>query len=464
MIEIIDAAYCKVTDRSLYEAVREILSYKSEYWTEGRFHKERHVSTASFFDRKTGEFPKGFLRRVLEELERKKLIDPTADWLRELETPQYFFEEPRLRDITLRSDQYEMLQGLSNLHRGYFKAPTGSGKTILALAIRSMMPDSKTLILTHTIDLLTQTVQEFRRFGANTYEVGGGRKEIPDLQRGDVVVAMVQTFINLPDIIDYKDTFDIVIIDECHHVTDTTGRHANILKVIGSKLRVGLTATVPKDPKKLMALEGFIGPMLGEFTVKEAIEKGVISKPEIEWISVPQQDDLLDITKYRKLYEKAIVTGRTRNRLVIEAAIRHIDQDRSVLIVVKEVEHGKILRQLAEALGLQARFISGDTSSKIRADLKQALEEKQVYCVIATIWKEGVNIKSLDVVINAAGGMSEIATLQSIGRALRVTETKKKITIIDFVDAYRYLNHHAIMRLRTYVENEWAMHGTATQK
>ena len=115
-------------------------------------------------------------------------------------------------------------------------------------------------------------------------------------------------------------------------------------------------------------------------------------------------------------------------------------------------------------MGLQARFISGDTSSKIRADLKQALEEKQVYCVIATIWKEGVNIKSLDVVINAAGGMSEIATLQSIGRALRVTETKKKITIIDFVDAYRYLNHHAIMRLRTYVENEWAMHGTATQK
>jgi superfamily II DNA or RNA helicase len=64
-----------------------------------------------------------------------------------------------------------------------------------------------------------------------------------------------------------------------------------------------------------------------------------------------------------------------------------------------------------------------------------------------------VNIPSLDCVIFASGGKSDIATLQGIGRGLRTTDEKKTFVIVDFLDPYRFLAQHTIQRLRIYVEN-----------
>jgi len=141
-------------------------------------------------------------------------------------------------------------------------------------------------------------------------------------------------------------------------------------------------------------------------------------------------------------------------------AIKETSQGKSVLILVKEVEHAKKLLEMADILGLEINFVWSETNKDERMKLKQALESKEKKCIIAsTVWKEGVNIRSLDCVINAAGGKSEIATLQGIGRGLRATTTKNKVIIKDFIDTYKYLDHHTMMRLQVYVENKWEMRG-----
>jgi superfamily II DNA or RNA helicase len=85
--------------------------------------------------------------------------------------------------------------------------------------------------------------------------------------------------------------------------------------------------------------------------------------------------------------------------------------------------------------------------------VKEALQAKEIKCVIATtVWREGINIPSLGCIINACGGKSEIVTLQAIGRGLRTSEGKDRILVVDFLDPYKYLAQHAIMRIQTYVE------------
>jgi len=59
-------------------------------------------------------------------------------------------------------------------------------------------------------------------------------------------------------------------------------------------------------------------------------------------------------------------------------------------------------------------------------------------------------------VINAAGGKSEIMTLQAIGRGLRRTDTKDQVIIVDFFDSSNYyLLGHFGERISIYSENDW---------
>ncbi|MBU0959833.1 MAG: hypothetical protein KKB31_07840 [Nanoarchaeota archaeon] len=103
------------------------------------------------------------------------------------------------------------------------------------------------------------------------------------------------------------------------------------------------------------------------------------------------------------------------------------------------------------------RFIQGKTTSDERNLVKEALKSKKTSCVIATtIWCEGIDIPSLDCVINAAGGKSEIRTLQVIGRGLRKTDTKDTVIIVDIFDPHsHHLIRHFGERLDLYFKNNW---------
>ena len=75
---------------------------------------------------------------------------------------------------------------------------------------------------------------------------------------------------------------------------------------------------------------------------------------------------------------------------------------------------------------------------------------------MCTIWKEGSNIPELDVVINASGGKSEMATIQIIGRGRRKTKTKSALIVYDFFDpSSRFLIEHFGFRVSLYTEMGW---------
>jgi superfamily II DNA or RNA helicase len=114
------------------------------------------------------------------------------------------------------------------------------------------------------------------------------------------------------------------------------------------------------------------------------------------------------------------------------------------------------LKDLLERSKVKVSFVHGTTEGKTRQQVKEALIKKKTKVVISTaVWREGIDIPSLDCVVNACGGKSEIMTIQAIGRGLRKTDEKGEVEIIDFLDPYRYLAEHAIQRMNVYYREQW---------
>ena len=197
-----------------------------------------------------------------------------------------------------------------------------------------------------------------------------------------------------------------------------------------------------------------MGRLIGKYKVEDAVEDEILAVPKVKLVPVPYVDP--DSFTYKEIYERCIVHNLSRNSLIVEQVQENIKEDRTSLVVVTEIAHGREIRDVAKDKGVEIIFIQGKTSDDIRETIKELLENRTIKAVITTnIWREGVNIRSLDSIILAFGGKSNIATLQTMGRSLRRTSTKKEALLIDFLDTQKYLSQHAIERITTYVKQGW---------
>jgi superfamily II DNA or RNA helicase len=73
-----------------------------------------------------------------------------------------------------------------------------------------------------------------------------------------------------------------------------------------------------------------------------------------------------------------------------------------------------------------------------------------VSVAISKIFSTGVNIKNLHYIVFAGGGKSKIKTLQSIGRGLRLHESKNTLYILDIADQLHYGMQHQFKRIEFY--------------
>lgn len=458
-IEIIDAV-TSVVPRSQVKLIAPALAYEKSYWRQGPRHKEEVKYTEYFFlhkGRDSFAFLTGHLRLVLRYCRRNNItVNFSGD--RPSKGIEQYMTEPNLDGITLRPDQIELVNKALAGKRGVIKAPTRTGKTIIQYAIVSAFERLNTLFLADTKDLVDQLADEGERFGFNVVRCYGGNKNFEWAEHDQVVVMTRQTCSNLLKGGDFFPTpyFDIIIVDEAHHVSSPNGQYADILSQIDAPVRFGFTATLPDRTESKLSLEGYIGPMIGELTIEEAIEKGLLVKPKMLILKAPKVKIAIG-TKYDDAYRRGVVENNERNRLIALTAHEYIKRGSSVLILVSKIQHGNNILVACREISMPAYFVRGETESDERKRIKEYLIKKKYMCVIATtIWKEGVNIPTLNVCINAAGGKSEITTLQSVGRSLTKVEGKKHATIVDFFDqSHHYLISHFGERIILYMDQGW---------
>lgn len=451
-IEILDPCDCRV-DSALAAIIRPCLSHPAVFYKQGPYRKIRTEYQKSVMTKGSEcyYFQTGLLNRVLDYCKKKNV---KVDIIGEIEKIPPA-KSPVLRDIVLRPEQLRLVSSAIEKQRGVLVAPTGIGKSLLGLAIVSAFPKSQLLWLCHTIDLMYQAADFARKHlpikESDIGFVGDGHNEIRHL-----TFSTRQSFIKA--VAEYGIDFDIIIVDEVHHLSSTSdSQYGEILRNMLAPIRIGLTATMPDKLESILAIEGLIGPIIDEVTIQEGQELAIMADIKIKFLKVPVDYRVKDLRKYNDVYEAGVVHNQSLNDLVAATAADHAEKGDSVLILVTRLDHGENILNACIKQSVKAFFAHGATEGEVRKEIKEALNEKKIHVVIATtIFSEGVNIPELNVLINAAGGKSEIRTLQSVGRGLRLTATKKLLTLYDILNlSHNYLISHVGERLAIYTEMGW---------
>lgn len=406
---------------------------------DGREHLLKRTKSGSYY------FPVGLLISAVEILQAEGM--KVNYFGGKVPTKKFYWD---WRGPTLWDHQRGTIEAATkrlNSARGVvLHLPTAAGKT--TCAIRLMVNYGvKTIILVRSKELATQWDAAIEKMTtAETVVWSEGEAE----KSGNIVIAMIQTIAskikNSMDrsIIDKLKEFEMLIVDECHHCP--AKETAMISNQIPAYLRIGLTATPRREDNAMLKMVGCIGEMINPVTASDLIEKGVLAKPEFKWIKLQQLKGYRG--RWQQEYKANVVLNEERNQKIKEIAEEEAGNGEQVYIHVTQVAHGKML---AGKIG-GAIFLCGSDAMSKREDVIEKFSKGEIKILVSTLLGEGVDIPSMSVFINAAGGKSEISTIQRVGRVLRSTKNKKSARVYDFVDSGYYLRRHAQDRLATYQE------------
>lgn len=158
-----------------------------------------------------------------------------------------------------------------------------------------------------------------------------------------------------------------------------------------------------------------------------------------------------------------LVTNEARNKFITNLSL---SLEGNTLLLFQYVEkHGKVLEQMIQekANDRKVFFVYGGVSGEERDTIRHIVERESNAIIIASYgtFSTGVNIKNLHSVVFASPSKSKIRNLQSIGRALRKSDTKTKATLYDISDDLTWKSKtnftlkHLMERVKIYDEEKF---------
>ena len=358
---------------------------------------------------------------------------------------------PRSYDsnINLYPYQETAVKRLISAKNGILVSPCGSGKTQMALETIARI-GGKTLWLTHTGELLTQSMERAKScfdLPSSCYgTITAGKVNIGTA----ITFATVQTMCNI-DLRQYAKEWDCVVVDECHKAIGSPTKIMQFYKVLSNlsaRYKIGLTAT----PKRADGLERCMFALIGDivhtipkeevkkFTCPVRVEKRETGyKPDLDVIlagdgTIVYSDLIKDLTSDRKRNEKIAEDIK---------ALINSDETARILVLSDRVEHLSTLREMLSGYKVR-QLMALSNSKKAREERRQALVDLnngEINIVLATyaLAKEGLDVPKLDYVVFASPQKDDTTVTQAAGRVGRKAEGKEYGTVIDYVDDFGML-------------------------
>jgi len=247
------------------------------------------------------------------------------------------------------------------------------------------------------------------------------------------------------DIKDVIQSAKLIIADEsqywaaetCQIISDNS---------LSCKHKIAMSATPFRDRGDDILIHGCFGKTIVDINASYLIQRGYLVQPTIYFLPIKNKAKIKK-TSYANVYKEALVENPIRNELIAKMAIEMKDQGRNILILCKQIAHGKLLEELIE----DSVFLHGSHSGKKRKEhLDKMRTGEPNITVSSVIFDEGIDCKPLDSLILAGAGKSATRTLQRIGRILRPFPNKKDAVVVDFMDCCKYLKDHSKKRLNIY--------------
>lgn len=366
-------------------------------------------------------FPRGFANQAVL-LCREFLQETPKIYDERLLLP----EEQLVFTGSLRPYQDKAVVAAEKRSFGVLEAGTGSGKTVMALAIIAARKQP-TLIVVHTKELLYQwqaRVQEF--LGCLPGLVGDGHFDIQPIS-----VAIVNTA--RKRIHELAPSFGHLVVDECHRVP--AALFTDVVSSFPGHYLLGLSATAFRSDEGLTKLIYFyMGDRFHKVDQEELQATGAIIKPELIRCKTTFQ------YRYRGDYQpliSALTQDTKRNQQIIDDVVKVSRMENSgiQLLVSDRISHCQVFEKGLEVLGINVALLTGQTSAEQRARVVEDLRAGQVKVLVATLQLigEGFDCPGLSNLFLTTPITFEGRLLQVLGRIMRPAKGKQA-RVYDYVD------------------------------
>lgn len=323
---------------------------------------------------------------------------------------------------------------------GILKAATGSGKTEMGIALIKAFR-RRAIWLCHTADLLNQAVERAMKY--IDHDMIGTITEGKVNIGAGVTFATVQTVSRL-ELLQYRDYWDVVIVDECHRCcasASTFTMYEKVLNHLSARHKIGLSATVARADGLIKATFALIGNVAYE--VPDSAVAGRVMNVRIRPVETDAEitDECLNTDgtiNYVKLIEH-ITTDPERNNLIARKIIE--EKGHSCIILSDRLAQlQEIRRLLPYEMQEDSVYIDGKMQSKkAKAEREQALEDirngrKKYLFASVNLCKEGLDAPRLARLFLCSPVKFSAVVIQAVGRIRRTFEGKETPVVIDFVD------------------------------
>ena len=362
---------------------------------------------------------------------------------------------------TPREYQIEGVYDALRHNRRLLISPTASGKSLMIYSLSRYYEaqGKRILIVVPTTSLVEQMTKDFADYGWDSekycHRIYSGREKEDDRP---ITITTWQSIYKLSR--KWFEKYEVVIGDEAH-LFKSKSLVQIMTKLHTAKYRFGFTGTLDGTQTHKWVLEGLFGPSYKIIRTEELMEKGFLSKLDINCILLKHPPQKFETYEDEVQY---IIGHDKRNNFLSNLAL---DLKGNTLLLYSRVEtHGEILYEMINKKKEEKRkvfFVHGGVSANDREQVRTITETENNAIIVASYgtFSTGINIKRLHNVIFASPSKSRIRNLQSIGRVLRRGKDKVKAILFDISDdcthnsRKNYTLNHFIERIKIYNEENF---------
>ena len=387
------------------------------------------------FYRRTGNnglyIPRGFMRQLMLICRRQGEPVEIEDRRRRLPEASMSFNGQ------LKPFQKQAVDKMLSRDFGTLSAPTGSGKTVMALYTIAARRQPA-LVIVHTKDLALQWIERAHAFLDLPKDkigmIGNGKKNIGR----QVTVALVQSL--------YKCVQQVapqigqLVVDECHRAPSRTFTEA--VKAFDCQFMLGLSATPWRRDRLSQLIFWHLGDVHHEISKSGLIADGHILDVEIVMRETSFRPYYDPVNEYSKMLSE-LTCDDNRNRLIASDVAQEVGRQKEnagiCLLLSDRKKHCETLQAiLRHKHHIEAHIITGDLNTAQRQEVLQKLHQGEVRVLIATgqLIGEGFDHAGLSTLFLATPVRFSGRVLQYLGRVLRPAEGIERARVFDYVDIH----------------------------
>ena len=350
-------------------------------------------------------------------------------------------KELRNYQITAKEDIYNAWKIFRTV---MFQMPTGTGKTRLFSSIIKDMHEYgvkrrepiKILILAHREELISQISESIGK----KYGIAHGKiKSRHDEEHYfPTQIASVQTLYRRIERWTQKD-FDIIIIDEAHHVLAKTYR--DICNKFPNAKLLGVTAT----PYRLNAepFPPMFDILVQSNSIYQFIKDGYLCEYEYYSIkpqsSTQQMINLLPVDfsgDYDEIEMLKLLDNKSVRANILETYKKYAKGKKGIVYTINKVHNFHVYETFKEN-GYTTALIDSDTPPERRKEIVQQFKSGSISILCnVNIFSEGFDCPDVEFIQLARPTLSLAMYLQQVGRGFRIHEEKEKVTFLDNVGLF----------------------------